>query len=219
VTNLKKTGVARLAFLGCLLFVLNATEQSSAQTWYTVKWVNDGDTIVLANGQRVRYIGIDTPEIDHENQTAEPFSYAARSFNESLIALKKIRLEFDEERHDPYGRLLAYLFLEDGTFMNARLLQNGLAYCLYRAPNLKYNSILLQSQQNAMNAKIGIWQNWKNKTEKFIGNRSSRRFHLASCPFAKSIASANRIVFPTKWDAFWAGYAPAKKCVTEFWSY
>ena len=219
MTNLKSTRDARLTFFGCLLFILIATEQSSAQTWYTVKWVNDGDTIVLANEQRVRYIGIDTPEIAHENQAAEPFSYTARSFNESLIASKKIRLEFDEERHDPYGRLLAYIFLQDGTFINARLLQNGLAYFLYRPPNVKYASILLKSQQEAMKAKIGIWHNWKNKTEKLSGNRSSRRFHLDSCPFAKSIAPANRIIFSTKWDAFWAGYAPAKKCVKEFWSY
>jgi micrococcal nuclease len=201
-----------------LLFCI-ATEQSSAQTWHAVKWINDGDTIVLANEQRVRYIGIDTPEIDHENQGAEPFGDAARSFNERLIAFKRIRLEFDEERHDSYGRLLAYIFLEDGTFINAQLLQNGLAYCLFRTPNLKYNSFLLKSQQEAMKARVGIWQNWKNKTEKLIGNRSSRRFHLASCPSAKTIAPINRIFFQTKWDAFWAGYAPAKNCVKEFWSY
>jgi micrococcal nuclease len=219
VKNVKITGDARIVFFGCLLFLCIATQQSFAQTWHTVKWINDGDTIVLTNEERVRYIGIDAPEIDHENQVAEPFGNPARSFNERLIASKKIRLEFDEERYDSYGRLLAYIFLEDGAFINARLLQNGLAYCLFRTPNLKYNSFLLKSQQEAMKARVGIWQNWKNKKEELIGNRSSRRFHLASCPSAKSIAPVNRIIFATKWDAFWAGYAPAKNCVKEFWSY
>jgi micrococcal nuclease len=209
----------RLRSIACLVFILVLSGQSLAQSWYAVKWVNDGDTIVLTNDLRVRYIGIDAPEIGHAHQAAEPFGYAARSFNAELVASKKIRLEFDEERHDSYGRLLAYIFLADGTFVNALLLQSGLAYCLYRRPNAKYSALLLKSQQQAMQAKTGIWQSWKNKSENLIGNRSSRRFHLANCPFAKTIAPGNRIIFSTKWNAFWSGYAPAKECVKEFWSY
>ena len=217
--NLNRGKYACLIFFVSFLHIFTSVGHSSAQTWYTVKWVNDGDTIVLLNGQRVRYIGINTPEIDHENQKAEPFGYEARSFNHQLIFSKRIRLEFDQERHDQYGRLLAYVFLENGSFVNAQLLQNGFAYYLYRMPNVKYKNLLLKSQQDAMNAKMGIWQNWIIKTERIIGNRKSRRFHLATCPFAKDIKSKNRIIFSSKWDAFQAGYAPARNCVKIFWSY
>ena len=96
--------------LSIMFFLLSAAGYSNAQTWYTVKWVNDGDTIVLTNGWRVRYIGTDAPEIDHENQKAQPYGYKARSFNKKLVLSQKIGLEFDEERHDRYGRLLAYIF-------------------------------------------------------------------------------------------------------------
>ena len=90
--------------------------------------MNDGDTIVLTNGWRVRYIGINAPEIDHENQKAQPYGYEARSFNRKLVSYRKFGLEFDQERYDRYGRLLAYVFLSDGSFLNERMLENGLAF-------------------------------------------------------------------------------------------
>jgi len=207
----------RLA-LSVLFFLLTAG-YSSAQTGYTVKWVNDGDTIVLTNGWRVRYIGINAPEIDHENQKAQPYGYLARSFNKKLVLSQKIVLEFDEERHDRYGRLLAYIYLADGSFLNSRMLENGMAYYLYRRPNVKYDKRLLKKQQDAMRAHKGLWHNWKEEKGKYIGNQKSRRFHLVACPNAKNIKRKNRTTFSTKWDAFYVGYAPAKNCIREFWSY
>ena len=118
----------------CLIFLilLTAAGSVSAQTWYTVKWVNDGDTIVLTNGKRVRYIGINSPEIDHDKQRAQPFGYAAKTFNKQMVLNRKIGLEFDRERHDRYGRLLAYIFLPDGTLLNEHMLQKGYAFFLFR---------------------------------------------------------------------------------------
>jgi micrococcal nuclease len=187
-----------------------------AETWYQVRWVYDGDTIVLQDGRHVRYIGINAPEIEHEDQNAEPFGNKAKSFNKKLVYRQKVRLEYDQEKQDQYGRLLAYVFLKDGTFVNARLLTQGYAFFLYRRPNLKYNSILLASQQEAMSVEKGIWQRWNEQNATYIGNKRSRRFHLPACPFAKKIKSSNRVLFKKKWDAFWGGYAPAKKCVKEY---
>ena len=209
-----------LRFILSVIFLFLATAgYSSAQERYTVKWVNDGDTIVLTNHWRVRYIGIDAPEIDHQNQKAQPYGYEARSFNKKLVSSGKIGLEFDLERHDRYGRLLAYIFLSDGSFLNARMLENGLAYYLYRSPNVKYEKRLLKAQRDGMKAQKGMWRNWKEKKSDYLGNRSSKRFHRVSCPNAKKIKSKNRIRFSTKWDAFHAGYAPAKQCIDKFWSY
>ena len=205
--------------LPVMFFFIAAAGYSSAQTWYTVKWVNDGDTIVLTNGWRVRYIGIDAPEIDHENQKAQPYGYEARSFNKKLVLSQKIGLEFDEERHDRYGRWLAYIFLADRSFLNSQMLENGLAFYLHRRPNVKYEKLLLKAQQRAMKAQKGLWHNWKEEKGEYFGNQRSRRFHLVTCPNAKNIKWKNRARFSTKWDAFHAGYAPAKKCIKEFWSY
>ena len=209
----------RCSFFLIFIFIIAIAKDVSAESWYTVKWVNDGDTIVLTNGKRVRYIGINAPEIDHDNHRAQPFGYESRSYNKDVVLKRKIRLEFDRERQDRYGRLLAYLFLPDGTFLNEALLQKGYAYHLYKKPNLKYNQRLLEAQLEAMRAGRGIWENWSEEKKRYIGNRNSRRFHLDSCASAGRIKHKNRIHFSTRWEAFEAGYAPAGGCIKQFWSY
>lgn len=201
--------------LVCLLFFL-FQQASRADTWNQVKWVVDGDTVVLGDGQRVRYIGINAPELAHDNHDAEPYGEASKRFNAALVNRKKVRLEFDKERFDRYKRLLAYVFLKNTTFVNTEMLSNGYAYLLWHRPNLKYDSILLQSQRSAMSAKKGIWQNWKENKSTVVGNKKSRRFHLLTCPYGKQIKPRNRIIFQKKWNAYWEGHAPAKRCMPVF---
>lgn len=207
-------------FPGIVLYFLLVCHLSGAaavaQQWHRVKWVNDGDTIVLTNGKSVRYIGINSTEIDYENKTAEAFGYAAKKINASMVAQGKIRLEFDVEQSDRYGRLLAYIFLEDGTFVNSHLLEEGVAYYYFKKPNLKYHRVLLRSQREAMRSKKGIWQKWKEKKDSYMANNKSKRFHLSTCTFGKKIKRKNRVYFSTKWDAFQAGFAPARKCQPAF---
>jgi len=181
-----------------------------------VKRINDGDTVQLADGRSVRYIGVNAPEIDHVRNTAQPFGFEARTRNAELVAGKTVRLEFDIERLDDYGRTLAYVFLPDGSMVNERLLQEGLAFCLFTPPDVKYESRLLAAQRAAMRARRGLWQNWREAEGRYVGNRNSRRFHLANCPEAKRIAPRNRITFSKRWDAFWAGYAPSRECQADF---
>jgi micrococcal nuclease len=184
-----------------------------AHEWFYVKWINDGDTIVLADGRHVRYIGINAPEIDHKNKKAEFFGYKAKEHNKTLVLSKMVHLEFDKETHDRYGRILAYVFLGNGVFVNKDMIEKGCAHCLSRRPNNKYDQTLLQSQRNAMSAERGIWHNWKEKKGRYCGNKRSKRFHYTTCAFGKKIDRENKIVFICKWDAFWAGYAPCKKCM------
>ncbi len=197
------------------LYVLLSGWPSFAHEWFSVKWVNDGDTIVLADGRNVRYIGINAPEIDHGSQKAEPYGYKAKNYNKKMVLSTMIRLEIDKERYDQYGRLLAYIFLKDGKFVNKAMIEQGYAYLLPRRPNVRYNKVLLQSQRNAMSAKHGIWRNWKEKESGYLGSRRSKRFHYKTCPFGKRIGKTNKIFFPSKWDAFWAGFAPCKRCMSD----
>ena len=198
-----------------LLSILLSIDRLSAEEWFKVKWVNDGDTIVLMDGRQIRYIGINAPEIKHSEpvQKAQPYGYTASNFNKKLVFTKMVHLEFDKERYDQYGRLLAYVFLTDGTFVNAKMLEKGYAYYLPRKPNSKYNEVLLQSQRRAMVAKNGIWSTWKEKKVRYLGNIRSQRFHISECPFGKKTGEKNRVFFSRKWDAFWAGFAPCTKCL------
>jgi micrococcal nuclease len=177
-----------------------------------VRRVNDGDTIQLTDGRLVRYIGIDAPEIDHDRRTAQPLGVAARTRNGELVADRALRLEFDIERSDDYGRTLAYVFLPNGVMVNERLLQEGLAFCLATRPNVKYESRLLAAQRAAMRARTGLWRDGSEPAGRYVGNRNSLRFHRADCPEAKRIARRNRVMFSKRWDAFWSGYAPSREC-------
>ncbi len=113
--------------------------------------------MVLSTKERVRYIGIDTPEIHHPRKPVEAYGREAMEFNRRLVEGKKVRLEFDVERYDKYNRLLAYLFLPDGTFVNGELLRQGYAQLLTIPPNVKYADLFVRNQQEARKAGRGLW--------------------------------------------------------------
>lgn len=125
---------------------------------YRVKSVIDGDTIVLgdASSTNVRYLGIDSPEVRSLDGPGDPLSDEARRINEDLVEGKKVRLEFDKERFDPYGRTLAYVFV-DGIFVNEQILRSGLARALIIKPNDRYAERLLKAENEAKEHRRGVW--------------------------------------------------------------
>jgi micrococcal nuclease len=191
--------------------------QAGTAQWVHARWVNDGDTIVLNDGRKVRYLGINTPEIDYERHREQPYAYMAKRFNHKLVGRKKIYIEFEQKKTDRYGRLLAYVFLVDGTFVNRQLLAKGYGYCYPSPQSGKYDAILLKTQREAMSVQAGIWRQWREpgKGAGYLGNKRSKRFHLVGCPNGKQISRKNRHHFKTMWDAFFAGYAPAKECIND----
>ncbi len=190
-----------------------ASTAYGAEKTLDVRRVNDGDTITLTDGRLVRYIGVDTPEIDYKKRRAEPLAYEARDYNRRLLHGGKVRLGFDRQTSDRYGRTLAYVFLQDGTFVNAEVLRQGYGFFLPTEKNRRYRKVLLASQREAMSAGRGIWRNWREAGKGYIGNRRSMRLHLKSCPRAAGISRSNRVYFKTSWEAFWKGYAPARGCM------
>ena len=125
---------------------------------YRVADVIDGDTIAIEDGKGtlVRYIGIDTPEIERQDSPGDPFSEEAKEFNGKLVRGKSVRLEYDNERYDVYGRLLAYVFT-DGVSVNEQLLRSGLATPLFIKPNVKYMEAFTSASDEAKKEKRGIW--------------------------------------------------------------
>ncbi len=117
-----------------------------------LEFVIDGDTIEIAGDQRVRYIGIDSPE---EN---EPLYAEAKELNKGLLKGRKIRLDIcAEESHDKYGRLLAWVYA-DGELVNSLILKNGLADIMIISPcGLKHAGILRKSRLEAIDHGLGIW--------------------------------------------------------------
>lgn len=125
---------------------------------YTVKGVIDGDSIILNDieSTNVRYLGINAPEVLTYDSPGESFSDEAKNLNENLVVGKKIRLEFDKERYDPYGRTLAYVFVDD-VLVNEELVRKGFARAYIINPNDKYADRIIKAQEEAKLGRKGIW--------------------------------------------------------------
>ena len=135
----------------------SSPEGQSGEYTAVVKRVIDGDTVLLWNGERVRYIGIDTPELHHRSKPVEYLAKEAKEFNQKLVGAKTVRLEFDVERRDKYGRLLAYIYLKDETFVNAELIKEGYAQLLTIPPNVKHVNTFIRLQREARENNRGLW--------------------------------------------------------------
>jgi endonuclease YncB( thermonuclease family) len=183
------------------------------QTRVFVRSVSDGDTIALEGGGRVRYLGIDAPEVAHEGQPGEPFGDAAATHNRNLVSGRRVKLEFERDRHDAYGRLLAYVFLEDGTLANNELVRQGLACVCPRQRPLRYWDLLLESQRQAMKDRRGLWSLPPPRPEPvYLGNKRSWIFHRASCPLGRNAKPTSLVRFNERSQAFAEGFCPCRRC-------
>ncbi|MBI1963825.1 MAG: thermonuclease family protein [Candidatus Rokubacteria bacterium] len=125
----------------------------------TVVRVVDGDTIHVKVGERVekvRYIGVNTPEVHHPTKGEEPGGREAACVNRDLVAGRPVRLELDAQTHDRYGRLLAYVWV-DGAMINAELVRLGYAQVMTIPPNVRHQALFLRLQREAREAERGLW--------------------------------------------------------------
>lgn len=130
----------RLIFKTCLtllVILLLLSGKVVAQDFYLCTRVIDGDTIVAeidGKHEKIRLIGVDTPETVHPSKPVEYFSKEASEFTKRMVEGKQVRLEFDWQKRDKYGRLLAYIFLIDGVFVNAEIVKQGYGHAYTRFP-------------------------------------------------------------------------------------
>ncbi len=154
--------VALRWWLLLLLTLLHApvASQGDSATVQVVR-VIDGDTIhvccVFGDREKVRYIGVNTTETKHPTKGVEYFGKESSEANRKLVDGKTVRLEFDVQQVDRYNRLLAYVYLDDDTFVNAWLVENGYAMVMTVPPNVKYEALFPKLQREAREAGRGLW--------------------------------------------------------------
>ena len=145
--------MGRFWLAAILIFLIGFAGCISPPATATVIQVTDGDTIVVEGNYRVRYIGIDTPEI---RPTLEAYELEAWQVNRELVEGKEIRLECDVSETDRYGRLLRYVYVDD-IFVNAELVRLGLAEAKSYPPDTKYQGYFEELEATARKAGLGIW--------------------------------------------------------------
>lgn len=162
-TFIKKVtaGFTTFAFIFSLTVVQQPVFASNKQIFYTVTKVIDGDTIQVKIGskkEKVRLIGIDTPEIVDPRKTVQCFGKEASQKAKNLMLGKKVRLESDttNSNRDKYNRLLRYVYLQDGTSVNEVMIKEGYAFTYVQFP-FQYMPKFKQYQSEAKSSNKGLW--------------------------------------------------------------
>lgn len=141
----------------------NKNEVNPERETAKVAEVIDGDTIKLSDGRKVRYIGINAPELGQYNQEAECFSREAWEKNKELVLGKEVILERDISDTDNYGRLLRYVYLKNDIFINDYLAREGFTFSAHYPPDNKYQTQLAEAQKAAQAGQKGLWQTCQSK--------------------------------------------------------
>lgn len=146
-----------ILIFGAFYFFEKRDESPKSQE-YRVIDVIDGDTVIIddVRNSRVRYLGIDTPEIALQDAPGEPLSKEATDFNAELVEGQEVVLEFDQEKYDVYGRILAYVYVDD-VLVNEELLKEGLATVLIIPPNDMHSEKIYSAISEAKRNKKGLW--------------------------------------------------------------
>lgn len=199
------------------------TQQIKPQEYQVIR-VIDGDTIVVESIGKVRYIGVNTPEIHHPTKGVEYYGKEAFLANRKLVEGKKVRLEYDVQQKDKYGRTLAYVYVRD-LFINAKLLADGFAQVMTIPPNVKYTDSFLKLQREAQSAGKGLWGNkaktaspatamtdLADETVYYWVNTKSHKFHRANCKWARRIKPANLTKSKNRNQLLQDGYTPCGAC-------
>lgn len=139
--------------------VVPVAAQTPAALEGLVVRVVDGDTIhvrIEGRVEKVRYIGVNTPELHHPTRGEEAGGRQAHAANRRLVEGKRVRLDLDVQSRDRYGRLLAYVWTGD-TMVNAELIRLGYAQVMTVPPNVRHQALFLKLQRAAREAGRGLW--------------------------------------------------------------
>ncbi len=165
----------------------------------SVTRVIDGDTIEISTGQKVRYIGIDTPETVHPDKPVQCFGKEASLKNKELVEGKVIYLEKDVSETDKYGRLLRYVYLDDEKSnqtisVNNYLVSQGYAHSSSYPPDIKYQKQFQESEADARDNNRGLWSSCSKVISSQL-NAADQSDNSAGCYIKGNISSSGKKIY------------------------
>jgi micrococcal nuclease len=222
--TLSLLGIAILIITGIMLLRQPSGNGPQQQQAYRVLRVIDGDTILVNTIGKVRYIGVNTPETHHPTKGVEYYGREACAANQRLVSGKRVRLEYDVQPKDKYGRTLAYVYVGK-TFVNAKLVKDGYAQVMTIPPNVKHAGYFRTLQRQAKVKGKGLWGKRagaetrvtaipakENATVIYWVNTKSQKFHRPECQWARRIRPDNLRKTVDRQQLIQDGYQPCKAC-------
>lgn len=181
---------------------VNETPDALPNTFLVTR-VIDGDTIELENGERVRYIGIDTPESVDPRTPIQCFGKEAAKKNEELALNQGVKLEKDITDRDKYGRLLRYVYVND-TFVNLELVKTGYAHAYTYPPDVKYNAQFLAAEKGARMNKQGLWSACQDAKEHISTKTVNKKSPTPDCHIKGNINTKGEKIYHLPGCSFYA---------------
>ena len=135
-----------------------ATPSAGAREKVKISRVIDGDTVELSDKRKIRYIGINSPEMTDTRAKVKCLAQKAKEADQKLVEGKEVEIEKDVSETDKYGRLLRYVWL-DGKMINEELIESGWAETDTYPPDVKYQDTFINGEKEAKLNKLGIWGN------------------------------------------------------------
>jgi len=154
----KLKNLVGLIFLFSYLSFLFSNTNSIGSQLFKVIRVMDGDTVEVEQIGMIRLIGVDTPELAHPIKPVQFFAKKASEYTKRVALGKRVRLEYDQEKIDKYGRTLAYIYFEDGRMLNAEIIKNGYGFAYTKYP-FKYMKEFRKYEIEAREKGLGLWGN------------------------------------------------------------
>ena len=171
--------------------------------------VVDGDTIYLDNGEKIRFVGVNTPERGVEGYIT------SKNFVQKLCLNKEVGIDIDDSKHnDRYGRTLGVVIV-NGKNVNEMLLKEGLAEVMFMPPSEFYPYDWADSSThipNSQNTYIHTSDKTNSDSGNYVANSNTGKFHEVSCKWGQKISDHNKVTFDSRNEAISQGYQPCKVC-------
>jgi endonuclease YncB( thermonuclease family) len=180
-----------------------------------VKEVLTGDTVRVVGGKTVKYAAIEAPPLQSVIPLVRTYGEKSLNFNKSLVEGKTLSLEWGPQIRDKNGNLLAYAYLEDGTFVNDAILKAGHAKHKVAPPNTDHSGILRRSELDARRDRRGLWKDEPENPfikSEFIGEKNTKLYYFPTSPELERIPEANLVRFGSRVEAKAAGYRACPTC-------
>lgn len=186
----------------------------SQPRYYTVAEVLTGDTFRLDTGTLFSYSSIVAPPLTHEDPKVREYAAQSTEFNRELLLGKRIRVEFGSQIKNQDGVYQGFVFLEDGTFANLKMIESGYVKLFVVPPNLQHAEEFRRASTHARRDGSGLWE-YENKIDRrfiFIGDQMTHKYHFAGCSDLDRVPKAHLQKFDSSVSAKAAGFTFCKEC-------
>ncbi|MCA9396702.1 MAG: thermonuclease family protein, partial [Candidatus Omnitrophica bacterium] len=187
---------AKIIFRGMIAFMLTAVLLPAAKTvyaadgqWYTVKNVLSGDRMELNTGTVIRYAGITAPDPESRSEVIQGYAEEATLYNRQLIEGKRIRVEWGPRLKASDGSYAPFVFLEDGTLANQKMLESGYAKLTAEPPFSKYIDQLQEAARLSRFRGEGLWvhEDENKRRVAVIGNINNKKYYFPDDPAIEDV--------------------------------